>query len=121
MVGFSLTILASVLFAAHLVAAQASGTSSSSPPTTTGMSGLPYLSGVNTAGYDFTVYTNGSFSGFGVDPPVPQFAHFANQGVKIFRIRKSLLFRALDHERPTGSPSVCLAIDDTNSWRDYRF
>ncbi|KAG5635067.1 Manganese dependent endoglucanase Eg5A [Sphagnurus paluster] len=48
--------------------------------------GLPFLGGVNMAGYDFTVYTDGSFSGKGNDPPTSQFAHFASQGVNIFRI-----------------------------------
>jgi len=47
---------------------------------------LPFLGGVNMAGYDFTVATNGSFTGRGVDPPVSQFQHFASQGVNIFRI-----------------------------------
>lgn len=47
---------------------------------------IPFLGGVNTAGYDFTVYTNGSFDGYGTDPPVEQYEHFASQGVNIFRI-----------------------------------
>ncbi|KAJ7596855.1 glycoside hydrolase family 5 protein [Mycena floridula] len=47
---------------------------------------LPFLGGVNMAGYDFSVATDGSFTGNGVDPPVAQFAHFASQGVNIFRI-----------------------------------
>ncbi|PPQ62910.1 hypothetical protein CVT24_006308 [Panaeolus cyanescens] len=58
-------------------------------PTTTGTpgaGGLPFLGGVNLAGYDFSVYTNGSFSGTGVDPPVSQVSHFAGQGVNAFRI-----------------------------------
>lgn len=33
-------------------------------------------------------YTNGSFQGTGISPPVAQFSHFASQGVNIFRIRK---------------------------------
>ncbi|KAK7047890.1 Manganese dependent endoglucanase Eg5A [Paramarasmius palmivorus] len=49
-------------------------------------SSLPFLGGVNTAGYDFTVYTNGSFSGIGLSPPVFQFEHFASQGVNVFRV-----------------------------------
>jgi len=44
------------------------------------------LGGVNIAGFDFTVYTNGSFSGTGVPPPTSQFSHFAQQGVNLFRI-----------------------------------
>ncbi|KAG6855662.1 Manganese dependent endoglucanase Eg5A, partial [Tephrocybe sp. NHM501043] len=65
-------------------------TTSSSTTTTTSSpipsGGLPFLGGVNIAGYDFTVSTDGSFKGTGVDPPVSQFAHFASQGVNIFRI-----------------------------------
>ncbi|KAH0578023.1 Manganese dependent endoglucanase Eg5A, partial [Termitomyces sp. 'cryptogamus'] len=57
-------------------------TSSSSVPS----GGLPFLGGVNMAGYDLTVSTDGSFNGTGVDPPVWHFAHFASQGVNIFRI-----------------------------------
>lgn len=51
-------------------------------------SGLPYLGGVNTAGYDFSVATNGSFSGPPSTPPPSQYAHFANEGANLFRIRK---------------------------------
>ncbi|KIJ23905.1 glycoside hydrolase family 5 protein [Sphaerobolus stellatus SS14] len=54
-------------------------------PTSTG-SGLPFLGGVNTAGYDFSVATDGSFNGTGVSPPVAQYSHFAAEGVNIFRI-----------------------------------
>ncbi|KAG6830293.1 hypothetical protein H0H92_001371 [Tricholoma furcatifolium] len=57
---------------------------SSTSPTISG--GLPFVGGVNMAGYDFTVYTNGSFTGTGTTPPASQFAHFASQGVNIFRI-----------------------------------
>lgn len=49
-------------------------------------SSLPFLGGVNTAGYDFSVATDGSFNGTGVSPPVSQFTHFASEGVNIFRI-----------------------------------
>ncbi|KAG8844632.1 Manganese dependent endoglucanase Eg5A [Serendipita sp. 411] len=64
-----------------------SRTSSSSTPTTTSSdSGLPRLKGVNTAGYDFTVYTDGSFKGTGTTPPTSQFSHFASQGVNVFRV-----------------------------------
>jgi endoglucanase len=41
---------------------------------------------VNTAGYDFSVATDGSFSGTGQTPPSSQYAHFANEGANIFRI-----------------------------------
>ncbi|KZW01041.1 glycoside hydrolase family 5 protein [Exidia glandulosa HHB12029] len=44
------------------------------------------LGGVNNAGFDFGVATDGSFSGSGVAPPTDQFAHFASQGVNLFRI-----------------------------------
>jgi len=65
-----------------------STTAGSTP--TGGSSGLPWIGGVNTAGYDFTVSTDGSFNGTGVSPPTNQFSHFASQGAKIFRIRKYL-------------------------------
>ncbi|KAK7059150.1 Manganese dependent endoglucanase Eg5A [Paramarasmius palmivorus] len=54
-------------------------------------SSLPFLGGVNTAGYDFSVATNGSFTGNGVDPPVFQFEHFASQGVNVFRVPWQLM------------------------------
>ncbi|KAI3622417.1 glycoside hydrolase family 5 protein [Moniliophthora roreri] len=69
------------------IAAMALGLASAS--TSWAASSLPFLGGVNTAGYDFSVATNGSFTGNGVDPPVFQFEHFASQGVNVFRIRKS--------------------------------
>ncbi|KAI9057728.1 glycoside hydrolase family 5 protein [Trametes sanguinea] len=47
---------------------------------------LPRLGGVNTAGYDFSVGTDGSFTGTGVSPPPAQFTHFANEGANLFRI-----------------------------------
>jgi endoglucanase len=78
------------------------GTASSAPPTTSSTSptstasspgsttvpthGLPFLGGVNTAGYDFSVATDGSFNGTGVTPPASQYQHFASQGANIFRI-----------------------------------
>lgn len=87
-------------------------TTTTAPPTSTGTpaGGLPFLGGVNLAGYDFTVvrrllffqafpfltilkYTNGSFTGTGISPPVSQISHFASQGVNIFRIRESSLHR----------------------------
>ncbi|EJD03695.1 endoglucanase [Fomitiporia mediterranea MF3/22] len=61
-------------------------TSSSSPAPSSPASSIPFMGGVNTAGYDFSVATNGSFSGTGVSPPVDQFTHFASQGANIFRI-----------------------------------
>ncbi|KAF9054456.1 endoglucanase [Panaeolus papilionaceus] len=63
-------------------------------PTATGSpgaGGIPFLGGVNLAGYDFSVYTNGSFSGIGVDPPISQISHFASQGVNAFRIPWQLM------------------------------
>ncbi|KAI5836460.1 glycoside hydrolase family 5 protein [Schizophyllum commune Tattone D] len=47
---------------------------------------IPFLGGVNTAGYDFSVYTDGSFEGPGTDPPSWQYQHFADEGANIFRI-----------------------------------
>ncbi|KIJ46399.1 glycoside hydrolase family 5 protein [Sphaerobolus stellatus SS14] len=61
-------------------------TTATAPSQTSNGSGLPFLGGVNTAGYDFSVATDGSFNGTGVTPPVGQFSHFASQGVNIFRI-----------------------------------
>ncbi|KAG8812763.1 hypothetical protein FRC17_001836, partial [Serendipita sp. 399] len=61
-------------------ATTSSRTSSSATPSGTGGSGLPRLKGVNTAGYDFTVKTDGSFTGTGSTPPTSQFPHFASQG-----------------------------------------
>ncbi|THH09186.1 hypothetical protein EW145_g2190 [Phellinidium pouzarii] len=66
-------------------------TSSAPAPTSTGggVSNVPFpsfLGGVNTAGYDFSVGTDGSFSGSGTTPPASQYPHFANEGVNIFRI-----------------------------------
>ncbi|KAI0639633.1 glycoside hydrolase superfamily [Trametes polyzona] len=49
-------------------------------------SGLPRLGGVNSAGFDFSVATDGSFTGTGVPPPAAQFTHFANEGANLFRI-----------------------------------
>ncbi|KAI0068283.1 endoglucanase [Artomyces pyxidatus] len=63
-------------------------TSSSSAPSSsqTAGSSIPYLGGVNTAGYDFSVATDGSFNGTGVSPPVAQYQHFASEGANLFRI-----------------------------------
>jgi len=67
-------------------------TSTASPGQTSAppADGLPFLGGVNLAGYDFTVTTDGSFtpccSGSAVDPPTNQIGHFASQGVNVFRI-----------------------------------
>ncbi|KAF8898927.1 endoglucanase [Infundibulicybe gibba] len=58
----------------------------SGPIATTPAGSPPFLGGVNMAGYDFSVATDGSFNGTGVNPPVSQFSHFASQGVNIFRI-----------------------------------
>ncbi|CAG7851097.1 Endoglucanase 1; AltName: Full=Carboxymethyl-cellulase 1; Short=CMCase 1; Short=Cellulase 1; AltName: Full=Endo-1,4-beta-glucanase 1; Flags: Precursor [Serendipita indica DSM 11827] len=64
-------------------------TSSSSQSTSTsggGLSGLPRLKGVNIAGFDFTVRTDGSYTDAYVTPPSFQFNHFASQGVNAFRV-----------------------------------
>ncbi|TCD59883.1 Manganese dependent endoglucanase Eg5A [Steccherinum ochraceum] len=58
----------------------------SAPSTPTATGALARLGGVNTAGYDFSVATDGSFTGTGVTPPASQFSHFANEGANLFRI-----------------------------------
>nr|VWO94258.1 Beta-xylanase (EC [Ganoderma boninense] len=62
-----------------------------SAPAPSPSSGLPRLGGVNTAGYDFSVATDGSFNGTGVSPPPAQFTHFAKQGANLFRIPWQLM------------------------------
>ncbi|GJE87572.1 endo-1,4-beta-glucanase [Phanerochaete sordida] len=47
---------------------------------------LPRLGGVNTAGYDFSVATDGSFTGTGVSPPTSQYTHFTAEGANLYRI-----------------------------------
>ncbi|KZT02406.1 glycoside hydrolase family 5 protein [Laetiporus sulphureus 93-53] len=47
---------------------------------------LPRLGGVNTAGYDFTVYTNGSFTNSAAMPPAWQYAHFSAEGANLYRV-----------------------------------
>lgn len=44
------------------------------------------MGGVNTAGYDFSVGTDGSFTPPSVSPPASQYQHFASQGANLFRI-----------------------------------
>ncbi|KAH9948196.1 glycoside hydrolase superfamily [Amylocystis lapponica] len=44
------------------------------------------LGGVNTAGYDFTVYTNGSFTGPFSIPPAYEYGHFSPEGANLYRI-----------------------------------
>lgn len=61
-------------------------TSTASASTSTSSGALPYLGGVNTAGYDFSVDTDGDFTGTGDVPPAWQYAHFADEGANIFRI-----------------------------------
>ncbi|KZP31156.1 glycoside hydrolase family 5 protein [Athelia psychrophila] len=56
------------------------------PSNTAAANSIGPLGGVNTAGYDFTVSTDGSFTGVGAPPPVSQYSHFAAQGANIFRI-----------------------------------
>jgi hypothetical protein len=66
---------------------QPSSTTTSSTPTSTPTSGITkFLGGVNLAGFDFSAYTDGSWNGTGVDPPISQIDHFAKQGVNIFRV-----------------------------------
>ncbi|EMD41942.1 glycoside hydrolase family 5 protein [Gelatoporia subvermispora B] len=65
-------------------AAPSPTTSAPSTPTQTSL--IPRLGGVNTAGYDFSVATNGSFSGTGVSPPVSQYSHFTAEGANLYRI-----------------------------------
>lgn len=67
--------MARIGVASLLLAAAAAGVSAFGP-----------FGGVNEAGFDFTVYTNGSFTGPGTPPPTAQFQHFASQGVNLFRI-----------------------------------
>ncbi|KAI0963964.1 Manganese dependent endoglucanase Eg5A [Taiwanofungus camphoratus] len=47
---------------------------------------LPRLGGVNTAGYDFTVYTNGSFLNQAEAPPTWEYAHFSAEGANFYRL-----------------------------------
>ncbi|PCH33921.1 glycoside hydrolase family 5 protein [Wolfiporia cocos MD-104 SS10] len=47
---------------------------------------IPRLGGVNTAGYDFTVYTNGSFTDSAAPPPTWQYAHFSAEGANLYRV-----------------------------------
>ncbi|KAI0785471.1 glycoside hydrolase superfamily, partial [Irpex lacteus] len=60
--------------------------SPSSAPAPTPSGALPRLGGVNTAGYDFSVATDGSFTGTGVTPPASQYAHFTAEGANLYRI-----------------------------------
>ncbi|KAH8099381.1 endoglucanase [Cristinia sonorae] len=60
-------------------------------PAPTATAALLRLGGVNTAGYDFSVATDGSFTGKGVNPPTDQFPHFASQGANLFRIPWQLM------------------------------
>ncbi|VDB99573.1 unnamed protein product [Peniophora sp. CBMAI 1063] len=68
--------------------AAASGTATGTAPTSTGtnLSGLPRFGGVNTAGYDFSAATDGSFTWSVAPPPTSQFTHFASEGANLFRI-----------------------------------
>ncbi|KAI0347834.1 endoglucanase [Trametopsis cervina] len=58
----------------------------SSSPTSSPSSGLPRLGGVNTAGYDFSVGTDGSFKPPYSTPPSSQYTHFTAEGVNLYRI-----------------------------------
>ncbi|KAH9836977.1 endoglucanase [Rhodofomes roseus] len=44
------------------------------------------LGGVNTAGYDFSVDTNGDYSGTAAPPPTSQYTHFTSEGANLYRI-----------------------------------
>lgn len=59
---------------------------SASPLTTRQASSIPRLGGVNIAGFDFGIDTNGGSSGGYVPPPTSQFAHFQSKGANIFRV-----------------------------------
>ncbi|KII94188.1 glycoside hydrolase family 5 protein [Plicaturopsis crispa FD-325 SS-3] len=63
---------------------------------------LPYLGGVNTAGYDFSVATDGSFVGPPANPPVAQYQHFASQGANLFRIPWQLMTPTLGGDIDQG-------------------
>nr|WLJ42044.1 Cel5B [Irpex lacteus] len=66
-------------------------TTTSAPPTGTSQpstpaGALPRLGGVNTAGYDFSVSTDGSFKPPYSVPPASQYSHFTAEGVNLYRI-----------------------------------
>jgi len=61
-------------------------TATSTSSTSTSTSTVPYFGGVNTAGYDFGMGTDGSVTSPFVAPPTSQYSHFAAEGVNIFRI-----------------------------------
>ncbi|KAH9948197.1 glycoside hydrolase superfamily [Amylocystis lapponica] len=44
------------------------------------------LGGVNTAGYDFSVATDGTYSGTFAVPPSYEYAHFSGEGANLYRI-----------------------------------
>ncbi|EPT01473.1 hypothetical protein FOMPIDRAFT_115275 [Fomitopsis schrenkii] len=56
------------------------------PQLASGQATVPRLGGVNTAGFDFTVYTNGSFTDSAAPPPTWQYAHFSAEGANLYRI-----------------------------------
>lgn len=66
---------------------------------------LPFLGGVNLAGYQLVTSIEGVFNGTnggkGSTPPVGQIAHFANQGVNVFRIRKYIILLEVVETRLT--------------------
>jgi len=62
-------------------------TTTSSGPVKTGNPVTTFFGGVNLAGFDFTVFTDGSFGGpLGIPPPLSQISHFTSEGVNIFRV-----------------------------------
>jgi len=61
-------------------------TATATAPTSSGTPVTTFFGGVNLSGFDFTVYTNGSFVGPGSPPPISQISHFVSEGVNIFRV-----------------------------------
>lgn len=47
---------------------------------------LPRLGGVNTPGYEFTLYENGTFTNNPHTPPAAQFPHFSAEGANLYRV-----------------------------------
>ncbi|KAI0346528.1 glycoside hydrolase [Trametopsis cervina] len=90
---------------------------------------LPRLGGVNTAGYDFSVSIDGTFTGNGVNPPTSQYTHFTAQRVNIYRVPWQLITPTLGgpidpvffsrlnstvHAALSSGPNVWVIIDVHN-------
>ncbi|EPT01475.1 hypothetical protein FOMPIDRAFT_142907 [Fomitopsis schrenkii] len=56
------------------------------PQLANGQATIPRLGGVNTAGFKFTMYANGSFRHTDPAPPTWQYAHFSAEGANLYRI-----------------------------------